>query len=40
MKQIVLILLMALALGLSLAACAEQRTKVYLWPPAADVNDP
>jgi hypothetical protein len=41
-KNIVTLLTLVTLLTISqaLTACAELRTKVYLWPPAADVNDP
>jgi hypothetical protein len=40
MRKFILILLTLLSLTPALAGCAESRTKTYLWPPAADVNDP
>ncbi len=40
MRKTIPALLMLLAIGLGLAACGARRTQVYLWPPAADVNDP
>jgi hypothetical protein len=40
MKKSIVILLTLLAISQLLTACTEWRTKTYLWPPAADVNDP
>jgi hypothetical protein len=40
MSKRILILLTLLSLAPALAACAEWRSSIWLWPPATDVNDP
>jgi hypothetical protein len=40
MRRVVIVLVACVVIPLTLSACAEWRTKVYLWPPASDVNDP
>lgn len=38
--RLLIVIFLLVGIGTGLSACADRRTRTYLWMPAADVNDP